>query len=155
MLLILEFSHAVFVKNKATQINTIFGPGLESYFLSNIFVDKNKNKIKSPNHAGCEYMQNLQQMTKLLEAWNLEDLFLMILDFKLHLRIPQECSLPVNIYLHNVNNRNPSKGCNMLTKPTIKAAKRRHLLRSGVSLLLILNIVLTFFVVFLLLILKK
>ena len=155
MLLILEFSHAVFVKNKATQINTIFGPGLESYFLSNIFVDKNKNKIKSPNHAGCEYMQNLQQMTKLLEAWNLEDLFLMILDFKLHLRIPQECSLPVNIYLHNVNNRNPSKRCNMLTKPTIKAAKRRHLLRSGVSLLLILNIVLTFFVVFLLLILKK
>ena len=100
-------------------------------------------------------MQNLQQMTKLLEAWNLEDLFLMILDFKLHLRIPQECSLPVNIYLHNVNNRNPSKRCNMLTKPTIKAAKRRHLLRSGVSLLLILNIVLTFFVVFLLLILKK
>ena len=145
----------MFVKNKATQINTIFGPGLESYFLSNIFVDKNKNKIKSPNHAGCEYMQNLQQMTKLLEAWNLEDLFLMILDFKLHLRIPQECSLPVNIYLHNVNNRNPSKRCNMLTKPTIKAAKRRHLLLSGVSLLLILNIVLTFFVVFLLLILKK
>ena len=145
----------MFVKNKATQINTIFGPGLESYFLSNIFVDKNKNKIKSPNHAGCEYMQNLQQMTKLLEAWNLEDLFLMILDFKLHLRIPQECSLPVNIYLHNVNNRNPSKRCNMLTKPTIKAAKRRHLLRSGVSLLLILNIVLTFFVAFLLLILKK
>ena len=155
MLLILEFSHAVFVKNKTTQINTIFGPGLESYFLSNIFVDKNKNKIKSPNHAGCEYMQNLQQMTKLLEAWNLEDLFLMVLDFKLHLRIPQECSLPVNIYLHNVNNRNPSKRCNMLTKPTIKAAKRRHLLLSGVSLLLILNIVLTFFVVFLLLILKK
>ena len=154
MLLILEFSHAVFVKNKTTQINTIFGPGLESYFLSNIFVDKNKSQIKSPKHAGCEYRQNLQQMTKLLEAWNLEDLFLMVLDFKLHLRIPREC-LSVNIYLLNVNNRNPSKRCNMLTKPTIKAAKRRHLLLSGVSLLLILNIVLTFFVVFLLLILKK
>ena len=68
-------------------------------------------------NAGYKYRPNLLQMIKSLETWNSgllgaaesENLFLMIIDLKFLLRIPRERSLPVNIYLFRVNNRNTRK----------------------------------------------
>ena len=49
-------------------------------------------------------------------------------------------SIPDNIYLLKVNNRNARAGCKICSKLTIKTPKRRHWRRSGVFIVNFENI---------------